>query len=343
MAVTAFALSNCSSDDEGGDYGHSSTTIKMVVDVPSEFDGSIITPSGSIMNKSNGTFSVSPDVLRTGRQELLINISHSSEANGELEFVFNTNNQLLHYRFGNQTKLATVSINKDGVGLRNIVEMEVNAPNVKDFSIQNTNLKKITLDNCTALKSLRCTHNELTTIDIINCPEIDLFFCSNNNLSNLNLQSLTKLARLDCSNNQIGKLDVNHLTELIDLDFQGNNVKEIDISNNKKMYWFSYFGNPLVFMNLGDFGWSAQELKKLNFWRNGADALKNSQNLRVISSNLAEVDCSGTTLQSLDVSQCPIINYIHFEATNLSEIWLKTGQKIPKLLGESNPTIKYKD
>ena len=96
------------------------------------------------------------------------------------------------------------------------------------------NLKGI--EHFTALKTLNCSSNYLTTstLDVSKNTALEVLDCSSNyNLTTLNLSMNTKLKTLDCSNNyEMTALNVSANTALQTLRCNNNQLNTLDVSKN---------------------------------------------------------------------------------------------------------------
>lgn len=101
-------------------------------------------------------------------------------------------------------------------GITGVTEIDVSGKNIAD-------LKGI--EYFTALTSLNCSNNQLTTFDVSKNENLQTLNCSNNKLTTLDVSKNTKLKTLDCSNNQLTALDVTKNTALTSLDCYGNQIR----------------------------------------------------------------------------------------------------------------------
>ena len=83
----------------------------------------------------------------------------------------------------------------------------------------------------TALTSLNCRNNIITSIDLSKNTKLTELNCSQNRLSALDLSKNTALAHLSCGINQLTSLDVSNNTALTDLSCYHNNIKESAMDN----------------------------------------------------------------------------------------------------------------
>ena len=77
----------------------------------------------------------------------------------------------------------------------------------------------------TALTSLECFNNQLTSLDVSKNTALTDLWCSDNQLTSLNVSKNTALKHLNCSNNQLTSLDVSGCARLMDVDCSSNYIK----------------------------------------------------------------------------------------------------------------------
>ena len=118
----------------------------------------------------------------------------------------------------------------------------------------------------TALETLECSGNELTSLDLskntsltyLCCDDNQLqsltlsgnkaltdLYCSNNQLTSLNLSNNVELVGIGCTNNQLSSLDLSTLTKLETLSVNDNELTSLDFSNNKKLYMLDCYNNKI--------------------------------------------------------------------------------------------------
>ena len=110
-------------------------------------------------------------------------------------------------------------------------------------------LTTLDLSNNKALMQATCCFNQLTTLNISNCTKLTWLDCSNNHLTNLDVSGHKTLATLICSANQLTTIDVSECLMLISLRCNLNQIKEaamdklIDGLPQKERGWFFVCGN----------------------------------------------------------------------------------------------------
>lgn len=80
------------------------------------------------------------------------------------------------------------------------------------------------------LKSLDCSHNELTVLDLRACPALERVDCSGSGLQRLDIDGLRSLRELDCSSNALTQLDLQGSVSLSRLSCRSNRLEVLDVS-----------------------------------------------------------------------------------------------------------------
>ena len=93
-----------------------------------------------------------------------------------------------------------------------------------------SNLKGI--EYFTALRSLNCGCNQLTSLDVSKNTALTDLFCGGNQLTALDVSKNTALTYLDCRSSQLTALDVSKNTALTYLDCGNNQLTSLDVSKN---------------------------------------------------------------------------------------------------------------
>ena len=144
---------------------------------------------------------------------------------------------------------------------------------ITDLSVPSKNIKSMNeIRYFTALETLSCYDNQLTSIDVSKSTKLEMLLCS-----------LNKLTKLDVSNNRY----------LEDLSCTSNNLTSLDVSNNKLLSDLSCASNKLTVLKLS----GATALETLSCYDNKLTTLDVSKNTR-----LENISCSLNQLAALDVS-----------------------------------------
>ena len=83
----------------------------------------------------------------------------------------------------------------------------------------------------TALESLNCSINQLTSLDVSNNTALKYLWCSNNQLTDLDVSGCTALQTLCCDNNKLTSLDLSNNTALKRLYCYSNQLTSLDVSS----------------------------------------------------------------------------------------------------------------
>jgi hypothetical protein len=108
--------------------------------------------------------------------------------------------------------------------------------------------KLTTLDvsKCTALTSLDCGDNKLTTLDVSKCTALTSLECYFNKLTALDVSKCTALHELKCSSNLLTTLDVSKCTALVELNCRDNQLTALDVSKCTALTWLNCRDNQLT-------------------------------------------------------------------------------------------------
>ena len=102
-------------------------------------------------------------------------------------------------------------------------------------------LSTLDVSGLTNLTTLNCSYNYLNTLDVSGLTNLTTLNCSSSALSILDVSALTQLTTLDCSYNQLSTLDASTLTQLTTLDCSSNQLSTLDVSTltNLTTLWCS--------------------------------------------------------------------------------------------------------
>ncbi len=147
---------------------------------------------------------------------------------------------------------ANISVIKQiGINKRNIKDLT----GIEDFialeylSCASNQLTKLDMSNNTALVTLYCQINQLTSLNVSNTAIKELK-CNANKLVNLNVSNCIALEKINCSKNNLTSLDVSDNEALITLICYNNQLKSLDVSNNTLLNTLSCYSNQLTSLNL---------------------------------------------------------------------------------------------
>ena len=95
----------------------------------------------------------------------------------------------------------------------NLSRVEIEA--VKEIKCYHKDIRSLTgIEYFTALQTLKCYSNQLTSLDISGNTALESLDCADNQLTTLDVSRNTALKSLDCAKNQLTTLDVSRNTAL---------------------------------------------------------------------------------------------------------------------------------
>ena len=183
---------------------------------------------------------------------------------------------------------------------------------LKCYSNQLTSLD---ISGNTALKSLDCAKNQLAALDVSQNTALESLDCADNQLTTLDVSRNTALKSLDCHKNQLTTLDVSQNTALESFNCADNQVTSLDISQNTALEYLICASNKLTALNVSGnatlkfLNCESNELTALDVNRNTALNTLNCLNNRLTSLNvslnlnLQDLNCARNQLSALDVQK----------------------------------------
>jgi Leucine-rich repeat (LRR) protein len=108
-----------------------------------------------------------------------------------------------------------------------------NIDTVTYLNVNQQNISDLTgIEDFTALTTLYCDDNQLTTLDVSNNLLLENLYCYQNQLTSLDVSNNTALTELSCFENQLTSIDVSNNIFLGNLWCSENQLTSIDVSNN---------------------------------------------------------------------------------------------------------------
>ena len=196
-------------------------------------------------------------------------------------------------------------------------------PNVTTILVPNMRISKLNgIELFTALTTLDCSANKLTTLDLSKNTELTDLNCRSNSIEVLRFYNDTKLTKLDCSSNKLKSLDVSDYWSLTKLDCSKNSIEDLQVS------WNSY---------LTELKCSENDLKKLNVSKNAklTTLVCNKNNLDELdvstNTKLTELNCGNNNLKVLDVSKNINLTKLDCSENQLSALDVSNNTKLTTL------------
>mgnify|MGYP000340859214 CR=1 FL=1 len=113
-----------------------------------------------------------------------------------------------------------------------------------------SNLKGI--EYFTALRSLNCGCNQLTSLDVSKNTALTKLYCKKNQLTVLDVSKNTALTYLRCNYNQLTSLDVSKNTALTKLYCSSNQLTSLDVSKNTALTKLYCDNNQLTSLDVSN-------------------------------------------------------------------------------------------
>ena len=137
--------------------------------------------------------------------------------------------------------------NKDG----NLSDTEIAA--VEVINCGNKGISDLTgINHFTALKSLKCFSNQLTTLDLSKNTALKELQCHANFLTKLDVSQNTALTYLCCWGNSLTKLDISKNTALTYLNCYWNKLITLNVSKNTALNYLICFDNQLTSLDISN-------------------------------------------------------------------------------------------
>ena len=146
------------------------------------------------------------------------------------------------------------------------------------------------IEDFTALVSLVCSYNNLTSLDLSNNTNLTNVYCSNNNLISLDISSSPNLGYLICSDNQLTSLVLTDNSSIFQFRCENNNLSTLDLSTVSVTFDLDCSFNQLTSLDLSG------------------------------CYNLFTLDCSNNLLDSLDVSMLTSLFGLFCSENNIKEL-----------------------
>ena len=208
-------------------------------------------------------------------------------------------------------------------------------------------LTSLDLSANTALTSLKCTSNELASLNVTKNTALTTLDCHGNQLSSLDITKNTALTVLDCSNNQLSSLDLSANTALTSLHCSINQLSSLDLSANTALTSLSCNSSQLSSLDLGtntalaDLTCSNNQLSSLDLSANTALTRLDCSNNRLtsldLSANTALVSftCINNQLTSLDLSKNAALEGLYCSNNQLTNLDINATSIVNQWVGDS--------
>ncbi len=195
---------------------------------------------------------------------------------------------------------------------------------VTDLNVDSESISDLTgIEDFTALTSLSCFDNALTTIDLSNNLNLESLMLKENLLSTVNVLNNTELVSLRISDNNLTTLDVSNNVNLSTLRCDTNNLTALDVSNNTQLVNLDVYNMAtLTSLNI-DSNTILQSLKANN---TGITAIDFSNNPLLRLAYLHQ-----TSIADVDFSQNPLIEELRLQNTQITTLDLSLQTALTNL------------
>ena len=170
---------------------------------------------------------------------------------------------------------------------------------IEDFTALDTllcnynQLTSLDVSQNTALTHLHCWYNQLTSLDVSGCISLTYLNCMENwELTSLDISGCISLTELWCSYNELTSLDVSNNTALERLSCASNQLTSLDVSNNTNLEFFSCYNNQLTSLDVSN----NTDLEFFSCYNNQLTSLDLSQNTA-----LTNLSCESNQLECLNL------------------------------------------
>lgn len=199
---------------------------------------------------------------------------------------------------------------------------EITTIDVSDRYIQS--LKGI--EYFTAVSTLRCKSNQLTTLDLSKNKELRALDCSANQLTTLDLLWNAGLYSVNCSSNKLTTLNVSSCTQMTELRCQSNQLTVLDVSNNRDLMTLYCSTNQLTSLDVRN----CNALTSMYCENNQLTELSMGSKLYLTS-----LTCSNNKMTSLDLSGCTSLRTLYSMNGQLTSLNVK-NTKLTDLYCDAN-------
>ena len=254
-------------------------------------------------------------------------------------------------------KVRATSINWDDENLSGALDLS-GCTALKSLSCNSNELTSLDVSKNTALTSLSCSSNQLTSLNVSGAIALTTLYCYSNQLTSLNVSGAIALTTLYCYSNQLTSLNVSGAAALTHLYCYSNQLTSLDVSKNTALTSLSCGSNQLTSLDvsgataLTSLSCGSNQLTSLDV--SGATALTD---LKCFSNQLTSLDvskntaltmlyCSSNKLTSLDVSKNTALTYLYCWNSGLQSVQMSSaaiGKTMIYLYDGSKTTWTFKN
>jgi Leucine-rich repeat (LRR) protein len=203
-----------------------------------------------------------------------------------------------------------------------------NIDTVTSLDVWNDSIADLTgIEDFTALTSLSCYGNQLTSLDVSQNTALADLYCHSNQLTSLDVSNNLALNRLYCYSNQLTSLDVSNNLALTAFTCYDNQLTSLDVSQNTALADLYCHSNQLTSLDVSN----NLALNRLYCSSNQLTSLSVSNN-----TTLTTLDCANNQIQSLDVNFNTALNRLFCYLNQLTSLDVSANTALADLYCYSN-------
>lgn len=216
---------------------------------------------------------------------------------------------------------------------------------IQSLSCSTNHLTSLDVSANTSLLELNCSSNQLTSIDISANVALKYFYCGGNQLTNLDISANAALQILMCHNNQLTNLDVSSNTALQTLICYSNPLMNLSVFTNVALQYLDCTNNQLTSLDvstnidLRTLFCSSNQFTNLNVSSNTflqkfyCDCNQLTTLNFYSNPSLQMLRCNNNQLSSLDLTSNTALQLLNCSSNQLTNLNVKNGNN--PLIGSS--------
>ena len=216
---------------------------------------------------------------------------------------------------------------------------------LQSLSCISNQLTSLDLSRNTALKYVYCYDNKLTSLDVSNCPTLKYLYCYLNKLTKLDVSRNTELTHFSCRDNELTTLAVSRTTKLVEFSCSENRLTSLDVKNNGYLKSLYCDHNQLTSLdtsknkNLVELNCCCNLLTSVDTSSNGSlTTLNVSSNPGITTlevgnlTKLQVLSCGSTEISALDLSHNTALQSLYCEECKFSTLDLSHNSELTILM-----------
>ncbi len=203
-----------------------------------------------------------------------------------------------------------------------------NINTLTSLDVRHYNINDLTgIEDFTALNTLHCAYNNLTSIDITQNTGLTTFNAYDNDITSIDLSQNILLRTLRLDGNALNSLDVSVNINLVELLCAANNLTSLDVSANTNLEELLCYSNEISSLNITQ----NTLLTRLTCYSNQLTNLDLSAN-----TNLDFLDCADNKITTLDLSNNTVLANLTIADNLLTRIDLSHNILLESFYAEDN-------